>query len=382
MEGLRFVTDPELNKEVVPVVAMLRDNLISAFNPKSIIVSASFACGEALAVKENGRLRFLSDCEVAIIPNWHIFSRKRMERFAEQFYEATKLKAEVSGVTLSLYLALPGMSRRIQPTMDNYNIKHGAKLLYGRDYLSRMPDFRPQDIPLWEGVRLMFNRMAEAMVHFDAQNPSLEMVFWTDKIILACQDALLLSRGRYHHTYRERNRMFRNLIAEKHEESGGIPDFRSMADEATGRRLSGVADVQDPVGYWFDVMEICDVVFSHIISEYMGVTFGDYLDFQDKYVRGLKVKPADQFRHALKKFLTSRKLSSSIAILRTMKPRDHIIYSLIPLLYFGLSRDMSVNHLYLERVIGCLSSLGALGRDGKAVDYDTLRRRIYYELIG
>ncbi len=384
MEQIRFVETPKINGEVAKIIGMLRDDLISTFHPKSIILSGSLATGEAAVVEEDGCLRFLSDCEVAIIPNRYIFSRDRLEQFSKRFYKKTNLKVEISGVTLSLYLTLPLLSKGIKPTMDNYNIKHGAKVLYGRDYLSRMPNFKPQDIPLWEGVRLIFNRMAEGLAYFTPENPSQEMVFWTDKIVLACQDALLVSFGQYHHTYKERNKMFQNLFSAHCGELQGIPNFIHAAAEATRHRLSGIVNTTNPVEYWFDAMEICDKVFRYVIRKDMGTEFRDYLDFQDKYTKRLRTNLCLQARYAFKKFLTSKQFLSSIAILRMRKPRDHVIYSLIPLLYFGLSRDLKINESYLNKVIEVLPSVKKMDRERDSIldNYEYLKHSIYYELIG
>ncbi|MFC1945252.1 hypothetical protein ACFLWF_00695 [Chloroflexota bacterium] len=384
MESLKFVDNLELNQKIVNIVGQLRKELVEIFRPKSIVISASFATGEAVAFKQEDDIKFLSDCEVAILPNWHIFNRKRIVDYTVKFYQKTGLKVEISGVTLTLYLMLPFLHHKIKPTMDNYNIKHGAKVIYGRDYLNKMPDFKPKDIPLWEVVRLVFNRMAEALTHFAPDNPSSEMVFWTDKIILACQDSLLLSCGEYHHQYGERNRLFNKLMSRNLTELRNIPDLTALATEATERRLKGIMTVKEPVAYWFEVQDICDGVFRHIIARYNGISFGSYLDFQRQYLAGIQINPMRQLCYALKKLLISRRLNASVQILRNLKPHDHIIYSLIPLVYFGLSRDLSINESYVNRIVEVLPSTRKTVKPGNSIldTYKYLQCSIYRELIG
>ena len=135
--------------------------------------------------------------------NW-----EKLDEFELDFYKRTGLKVEIWGFTPTIYLCIPFLNKKMKPTIANYDLKYGSKVIYGKNYLEKIPSFKPEDIPIWEGIRLLLNRMAEALEHFSIDNPSDETVFWCDKIILACQDALLLTIGRYTPSYRERNKIF------------------------------------------------------------------------------------------------------------------------------------------------------------------------------
>lgn len=372
---MKYVQDERLNEKVAEVIEDLKEEIISNFHPQSIILSGSFGRGEVTVSEKNGKLKFLSDCEIIIIPYWHIFNRRKIEEFELNFYERTGLKIEIWGATLSFYLLLPFLNKKIKPTMANYDLKYGSKVLCGENYLERMPDFKPENIPLWEGIRLLFNRMAEALGHFSLEKPSEEMVFWTDKILLACQDALLLSIGKYHCSYRKRNEMFQNLFPERFGVlEDKLPNFLDLVTEATERKLNGNINVRDPVEYWFYVAEICDQSFRYVIKTDMRIEFMDYVEFQEKYVNHPKIIEyhplfcnaiLQNFWSALKQLIVYKRLSSIRLISNISIPWAHLVYPTIPLIYFSLSREKEINKKYLDQAMNIISMFG-----GESVDYN------------
>jgi len=45
-----------------------------------------------------------------------------------------------------LTLLFPFLNKRIKPTIASYELKYGSKVIYGKDYLKKIPDFKPEDI--------------------------------------------------------------------------------------------------------------------------------------------------------------------------------------------------------------------------------------------
>ena len=381
---MKFVQNPKVNDEVVKIVEELKDEIISNFHPKSIILSGSFGRGEVTVIEENGKLKFLSDCEITIIPYKYIFSRSKIDVFELNFYERTGLNVGIGGATHSFYLITPFLNKKMKPTMGNYDLKYGSKIIYGKDYLKNIPNFKPGDIPLWEGIRLLFNRMAEALEHFSFENPSKEMVFWTDKIVLACQDALLLSFGEYHYSYRKRNEMFQNLFPKYFGElEDELPNFLDLAVKVTERKLNGTMNVKDPIKYWFNTAKICDKVFRYVIKKDMGIEFNDDMDFQNVYIKNQKIKqyhreivPFYMYQNLvalLKTAMGNNRFISPKIITKMRTSWRHLIYSLIPLIYFSISRDCKINEYYLNRAREVLSQFKKL----KGLNKNTLEEFEY-----
>jgi len=363
---MKYVEDSKLNKKVAKIIEELKEEIVHRFHPESIIISGSFGRGEAVVFEENGKLKFLSDCEVILIPYKWIFSRKKLDEFEQEFYRKTGLKVEISGFTPTLYLTLPFLKNKIKPTIANYDLKYGSKVIYGKNYLDKIPNFKPEDIPLWEGIRLILNRMAEALEHFSPKNPTQEMLFWTDKIVLACQDSLLLLLKEYTPSYRKRNERFLELA--EHFEIPCIEMLIKFSIEATKRRLglsSYSLSANKMIRYWFEVCRVCDEVFRYVLNKGFNIKFKDYTEFQEKYLSSeLKNYTTLPFNNVIlqnlfrffKKVVTKNKLPTLKMVLKPIH-WDHIIYSLIPLVYFSLSEDFEINSKYLNKAVEVLNYL-------------------------
>jgi len=52
---------------------------------------------------------------------------------------------------------------RAIPTIGMYELKEGGQTLYGQEMLSLGPTIDPRQIPVWSGIRLIINRMTEAL---------------------------------------------------------------------------------------------------------------------------------------------------------------------------------------------------------------------------
>ena len=350
----------KVNEKVKGIIDELKEEIINRFHPKSIILSGSFGRGEATVIENGGKLKFLSDCEIIIIPYKYIFNRRKIDEFELNFYRRTGLKINIWGWTQTLYLVLPFLNKKIKPTMINYDLKCGSKVIYGKNYLEKIPNFKPEEIPLWEGIRLLFNRMAEALEYFSLEKPNEEMVFWTDKIVLACQDALLLSLGEYNSSFRIRNRIFEEVFQKNLGKlSEEVPNLLELTMNATNRKLNSTIIIKNPIEYWFNVTEICDNVFRYVIKKDMEIEFNDYLEFQNAYINNPKIKqyhseiiPSYGYQNLIalsKMAMRHDEVVSSRIITNLRTSWRHLIYSLIPLIYFCLSRDCRINEYYLNR---------------------------------
>lgn len=380
--GMKRVEDPNINWKFDEIVEELKEEIVSRFHPRSIILSGSFGRGEATVVEKNGKIKFLSDCEVILIPYKWIFNRRKLNEFERNFHRRTGLKVEIWGFTSTLYLLLPFLNRKIKPTIANYDLKYGSKVIYGKNYLDKIPAFKPENIPLWEGLRLMLNRMAEALEYFSLDNPTDELLFWTDKIVLACQDALLLSIGKYTSSYRERNKVFIESIEQFN--ISCIQTLAEFATEATNRKLNLIQDnipSDKKIKYWFEVNRVCDESFRYILRNGFCIRFGDYLEFQKKYLSSeLKIYSTLPFNHTVlqnffrffKRKATPNKLPTLRMLLKPYIRWDHMIYSLIPLIYFSLQNN-EINKGYLEGIKKTISLLGFRSNDYSFEDWNHVK---------
>ena len=215
--------------------------------------------------------------------------------------------------------------------------------------------------------------MAGALKYFSidcTNNPKeKDPCYYIYKIVLACQDALLLSIKKYHYSYKIRNEIFRESFSKYFNNlDEGLPDFLSLTLKATNYKLEQDRDddSKNVTELWFDVVEICDKVFRYVIEKDMNITFNSYLEFQEKYLRhpnirqkyyrGLISFPMYQNLWSIADMWTKIKsLPRLTLITKIWIPWVHIIYSSIPLIYFSLSRNGEINEVMLKQVRNNLS---------------------------
>ena len=351
------------NSGVEEIIDGVIDEIVSALRPRSVTILGSFGRNEVSFFEDKGKLTFLSDCEISTICNRYV-SRRTLRKLATRIYQRTGLEIVLSNsVILLLYskfrIPSPVAQRMWRPTIVNYERSEGARVVYGENILERMPKIEADDIPVWEGIRLMFNRMVEALRYFPiGQQGREESIYWINKVIFACQDVLLLSIKQYHYSYKERNIRFQQVFPKYFSELNKmLPKFLDLATKATEYKLSAGTThyPEDLTGLWFNVAEICDTIFTYIIKKDMNIVFDSYEEFQERYLKhpGLKGKYylgviASPIFHNI---VTGLKITGagpgrfpSVRLaLKLRTPWQHIVYSLIPLVYFGLSRDGEVN---------------------------------------
>lgn len=363
------------NTEVEAAIDTAVDKIVLTLHPRSVMLLGSFGRNEVSFIDYGEKLKFLSDCEISIVCNRYV-SRRMLRGLSSAIAQETGLEvALISSLTLLLYsrFRIPSwVLRRIwRPSIVNYEREKGGKVVFGENILESLPKIESADIPLWEGIRLMFNRMVEALKHFPPERQNRdEAIYWINKIVFACQDALLLSIKQYHYSYRTRNLRFQEMFPRHFKElKERLPKFLPLASRATDYKLKATEDAypEDLTELWFDAAEICDTTFRYIIKQDMNISFDTYQEFQEGYLGNPKVRRnyylgiiASLVLHNINTLIrmitsTSCRFPPSQLMLKCCLPWRHIIYSVIPLVYFGLSRQGRVNEPDLKQARKVLS---------------------------
>jgi len=361
--------------QVDEIIARVVNRVALSLRPKSIILAGGFGRGEGSFMEVDGKLRFLSDCEITVMLGRYM-PRSRIEKLATELTQETDLEIELhDSMQLWLFSSFPQFGQVLKklwkPSLQHYDLKYASLVVFGENILDRLPEIKAEDIPFWEGIRLVFNRMAASLAYFPSGNQNHDkVIYWINKIILACQDALLLSMGRYHHSYQARNLMFQEMLPGVFGELNGIQTkFLPLVKKATEYKLKPDKDSysDDVAGLWFDAAEICDQVFRHIIKRDMGINFDFYTDFQSKYLAHSNIRekyylgiiPSSLLQNIItikRMILADSCRFPSFKLLTSIRtPWKHIVYSLIPLVYFGLSPDGKVDESQLERARDIIS---------------------------
>jgi hypothetical protein len=200
----------------------------------SVLLGGSLGRGEGTVLHGPGGDRLASDVEVYLV------GRSPSLRGAARRLEAdlaANHAAEISAAWLHPDMLRRGraknLSWRPSRTIRLYELAMGSRTLLGSPPAIHRID--PATLPLGEGVRLVLNRLAEAAPELASRSPRAAR--WTDKILVACGDTLLLAKGAYTVQYRDR-------VARLNESDAPwpMPDgWRGEVTAAYERKLTGSA---------------------------------------------------------------------------------------------------------------------------------------------
>lgn len=341
--------DPEIEQVISShmerIVAAVRKGL----EPDAILLRGSFGKGEGDVLREDGHLKFLSDYEINVAT--YSFRHRRYFNAI-----ASRLSAEL-GVEISVVWMRPDYfyKLRVGPfvagpvpiTISLYETRYGSRVLHGKDLLQSAPEIDATCITMESGLQLMLNRMAEALRYLPEPDGTMtdewQCIFWLNKLILACVEALLLSWGQYHYSYRERGRRFAMLAR-------GRLDF--MGDEGQALHQLGQRATQFKIqprrelypealqSITEQVVAICLRVFAYLASREWGVTMeAPYATYSEQYLRKRVDRLAPfSYERALYKLLdVYRYLRTRRVPLNLLSPSTagEVVYSVVPLLFAG-----------------------------------------------
>jgi hypothetical protein len=209
---------PEVEELVSNHIDRIVNTVVEQISPKAIVLTGSFGRGEGSVLFDHGQLRVLSDYEVAVV-TWKALKRQHIIRLSDTL--SKELDADVS-----LFWATPGRVKynrmknlsfgTAKPTRFMYDFKVGSVLLYGNLNL-RENQLLPKNLPAWEGLRLVFNRLGEFLFQVDkkgfqqwvsGQNSGQSLAI--PKSLLSAMNGFLVASGEYRPSIKERLSIFLN----------------------------------------------------------------------------------------------------------------------------------------------------------------------------
>jgi len=354
---IKYVSEPNLNKRVSKIMENIIGEVRNQFNPKSIIITGSLGRGGGIVSEDlHGNILFHSDCEMIIYPLYNILEYKKIHHFQARIYERYGIKLDISGFVFTIqYLLKTSKTLRLKPTLGNYDLKYGSSVVYGRNILDSIEQINPGDIPFWEGLRLVFNRMAELLEHYssDIRKSQLtpehvqEVHYKINKLVLATQDLLLIRNKYYYASYRQRNIIFQSIFPKEYGELyARIPGFTALTIRATNARLGTVyVDDMDLFLLWDEVLAYIDEILRYILLEEFEISYNSYFEFREYFLsnshvknkcyRGLSPRPIYQNTKCILISTLLLKNDFMLKQSRLTKPWFRLVYSAIPVLYFS-----------------------------------------------
>jgi len=194
--------DPAVERSIGELVAAIAERARPLEGLEALMLGGSLGRGEGtVAIGPEGS-ELASDVEVYLVGRP---SSLRSGARDLQSHFASRSGPEVSAAWLHPDMLREGraknLSMRPSRTIRLYELGPGSS----RTLIGNPPEvlaIDPATLPLGEGVRLVLNRLAGASVELATASAGASR--WTDKILMACGDTLLLAAGAYTARYRDR----------------------------------------------------------------------------------------------------------------------------------------------------------------------------------
>lgn len=120
---------------------------------KAIILTGGFGRGEGSIINENDHIRPINDYDLFVVGTQ--IERARLKELGKE------LARKVGIDCVDLGPISPEYITQLNLTMLTYDLKYGSRVLSGDPFvLDRLPRYASADIPLEEGLILLFNRIA------------------------------------------------------------------------------------------------------------------------------------------------------------------------------------------------------------------------------
>jgi hypothetical protein len=176
-------------KEIKPLV----DIIASCYGSRLLAIAVIGAAARGEETWLNGKL--VSDVDLALITKrFNPFFPAKLKAVIDSYLGSIPFRIDVG--------CIPLRNLRNHRSKEYYEARETAHILWGDKYIFRYVAIkRPEEIPQWEGVRLLFNRAFDLLQAFyGGDNPE----YCIAKTYLAIGEAYLVFEGRYRCSYRER----------------------------------------------------------------------------------------------------------------------------------------------------------------------------------
>lgn len=352
----------------------------------SILLCGGFGRGEGTVEVRGNEIHVVNDYDITIVlkeRNKLKYARlyrkyhAPLEALAVALAKDLRMKQIDLGLTHFPYFEKPAALK-----IQNYEVKRGHVLTYGDENPTRlMPDWKAEDIPLFEGTWLFRNRGAGMLIpalYFmrDEGIPAEKkenFVIECNKAQLAMGDSILLIKGLYHHLYSERLHCLNELdVSDVPEGEKILSHYR----DALEQKLKPDFDRfyrWDLVAWWFEIVRLLDIFYQYFESKRLGSEFKDWIEYADLH------KPEDRFetRNFLKSMIrnSSALFSKDKLWMNYRKAKKSFTITLVPLILFSLQED-TLSLPYMTKAASLLGvSMDGNGRE----DWLNLSRTFLHE---
>jgi len=185
-----------------------------------IVLYGGYGRGEGSWIAESdGNYRPYNDYDILLIVEDKI-PKKQIKCLREDLAKQIKIR------WIDIAQKTPSELKKLHPSIYNYDLKYASKLILGDPNILRLiPEIDASSLPLKEGEILYFTRLWTLLGCLDEKGFTIdrngeEARFFRNqmaKATLAVVDVMLLQKGTYHYSYKERVKRLGGLYPERKE---------------------------------------------------------------------------------------------------------------------------------------------------------------------
>lgn len=208
----------------------------------ALVLTGSIARGEGSFLRGNkDRVKLLGDVEFLLVAKEPAEGRRlavKVEHIFSDILRGIGIEPDVDVGSVT-----PDYFKNLKPHIFAVELKEHGKVLVGdTTILELIPDFGPSDIPRWDALHLLFNRMVEHIdvyegLLYGSQRDILRANYMNLKLTLDLGGSLLVFKNNYRPSYRERAAIIEQAVL-------------AIEDTHTRNKL---ANLSEDLRYWTSV---------------------------------------------------------------------------------------------------------------------------------
>lgn len=256
-----ILDDEKIDSVIEKDLQLIISRILNTVTVHSIILGGGFGRGEGSVLIDQGKIQIVNDYDLFLIIS--------DDEKADFRSIGRNIAGELNIRLLDLIPIKYSSLTTLPPTQFNYDLKYGGRDIWGENFIDLIPQYKEGYVDAESAKTLLLNRLICAIEayseNFKTQgmtpNEKFFLVNQTGKVVSACVEALLIKRGKYHHSYQKR----RDIFKAEFSESRGLQELNERATEFK-LRPSMLIEF-DPIEYWKDAVH----EYVKVLSEYLDV---------------------------------------------------------------------------------------------------------------
>ncbi len=163
---------------------------------------------------------------------------------------------------------------KLMSTQRYYELKYGSQVIYGdKTVLNKIREIKPNDIPLSEGLRNLFNKMHTMLLGLRkeyTEDQKKILIFWSYKCYLSICEALLILNRKFTPHYLEKSKLFKRIYKKDFPDLyEKIPDLAEKVERAAKFKVNLNFNT-DYRKLWEQSLKDILIVFEYYLHSWLG----------------------------------------------------------------------------------------------------------------